>query len=220
MLENYKKNLDKTKEKLIDLTYDILNSFQLTSEGFEDLDISRLNKAKKMLKNIHDRSNKIDNEIIKTLALFSPEASDLRILIAYLKITNELSRIGDYIKTHIKAIKIQIINELNIDSLKQNATLFHKSTKHSLETVIESLDANEDSIDSIFRKVNVQESKCDDIFSILEKDILEHICLDPNFASEYVRFLNSLRKLERISDRSVTIVRLNYFAKKGGKIKL
>ncbi len=220
MLQNYKKNLEKSKEKIINLAGDIYDAFKLSFDGFETLDATKSNDAKKMLKDINNRANKIDNEIIKTLALFSPEASDLRVLISYLKITNELSRIGDYVRTHTKTIKVQIANELDISVLKQNATAFHQSTLKSLQATIESLDANEDSIDMIYRKVNVEESKCDDIFSILEKNILEQICSLPEHAGEYIMFLNSLRKLERISDRSVTIVKLNYFALKGGKIRL
>ena len=35
-----------------------------------------------------------------------------------------------------------------------------------------------------------------------------------------VEFIKTMRKLERISDRSVNIVKLAYFAQKGGKLKL
>ncbi len=220
MLKNYEKDLEKSKKKIISLSEDIYSALELSYEGFKDADIEKLSSAKSLLKESHDRANKIDNEIIKTLALFSPEASDLRVLIAYLKITNELSRISDYVKTHTKAIKIQIVNELHLDILRQDSFLFHQSTLKSFRAAIDSLSANEDSVDMIFRAVNVEESKCDDIFSILEKSILEQICVLPEQAGEYIVFLNSLRKLERVSDRSVNIVKLNYFAQKGGKIKL
>ncbi len=219
MLQNYKKNLKNSKQKIIELSNDIYEAFKLSFEGFKSANIDRSNEAKKIVKNVYNQANKIDNEIIKTLALFSPEAKDLRVLIAYLKITNELLRVSEYIKTHTKTIKIQIINELDIDSFKQNIISFHQSTLKSLKAAVDSLNADEDSIENIFKEVNIQESKCDDIFSILEKNILSQISLNPKFTGEYIRFLNSLRKLERISDRSVSIVRLNYFAQKGGKIK-
>jgi hypothetical protein len=49
---------------------------------------------------------------------------------------------------------------------------------------------------------------------------MEQICMTPEMAKDFVIFLKSMRKLERISDRSLNIVKLSFFAQKGGKLKL
>ena len=221
MLGNYKEVMEKSQKRVTALAQDVLGAFALTIEAFEQKDPAPATEARNMLKDAHERNNKIDNEIIKTLALFSPEAKDLRIVIAWLKIAGELSRIADYVRSFAKKVKMQIGGELNMSALQNDMHSFLESTKKSLEAAVASIEADsEEALEHLYRKVNVEESKCDDIISILEKNILQQICVNPEEAGEMVEFLKGMRKLERISDRSVNIVKLAYFAQKGGKLKL
>ncbi len=221
MLKNYKEILDKSRKRVLDFATKILEACDLTVLAFENSDIQMANDARAMLKNAHSINSKIDNEIIKTLALFSPEARDLRVVIAHLKIASELTRISDYIRSCAKNIKMQISGEFDLSSLKNDTFAYMSSTKKSLSLAIESIKANsETKLEELYRTVNVEESKCDDIHSILEHNAMEQICMSPEMAKDFVIFLKSMRKLERISDRSLNIVKLSFYAQKGGKLKL
>ncbi len=221
MLANYKEILEKTKSRVVALGEDIIKAYNMTLDACEKDDPAPATEARSLLKDAHNRNNKIDNEILKTLALFSPEAKDLRVMIAYLKIASELSRIADYIRSFAKKVKMQISSELDLSPLKSDMHSFLESTRASLEAAVSAIEAETDEVlENLYRKVNVEESKCDDIVSVLEKNIIQQICIDPEEAGEMVEFLKGMRKLERISDRSVNIVKLAYFAKKGGKLKL
>ena len=221
MLQNYKEILKKNQKRVLSLAEDVLKSYELAYEALKESDVEKANKARDMLKDSHDKNSKIDNEIIKTLALFSPEARDLRVVIAYLKIASELTRITDYIRSFAKRVKIQISSDLELGGLKDDVYAFADSAYKSLSASIEAIKTNsEDELENLYRKVNVEESKCDDILSLIEKKLVEQICVVPENASELISFLNGLRRLERISDRSVNIVKLAYFAQKGGKLKL
>ncbi len=184
-------------------------------------DVAKANEARALLKDAHQRNSKIDNEIVRTLALFSPEARDLRIVIAYLKIASELTRISDYVRSFAKKVKMQISGEFDVAPLRDDMNSFLESTRKSLDAAVQSIQADsEEALEQLYRKVNVEESKCDDIISILEKNILQQICIHPEEAGDLVEYIKTIRKLERISDRSVNIVKLAYFAYKGGKLKL
>ncbi len=221
MLKNYKEILEKSRGRVLSLAEDILNAYELSFKAFKDSDISKAIEAKELLRELNSKNSKIDNEIIKTLALFSPEAKDLRVVIAYLKITTELVRIAEYIKTFAKSVKVQISSEFDIKALKDDTVSFQNSTLKSLQAAIKSIELeSENDLESLYRRASVEESKCDDILSIIEKNIIQEIYKTPESAGEFVGFLTTLRKLERISDRSVNIVKLAYFAQKGGKLKL
>ncbi len=221
MLENYKEILEKSRKRVLELGDDVLKSYTLTVQGCQEQDISKASEARNMLKDAHERNSKIDNEIIKTLALFSPEARDLRVVIAHLKIASELTRIADYIRSYAKKVKMQISGEVELSPLRDDMNSFLESTRKSFEAALASIQADsEDKLENLYRKVNVEESKCDDITSILEKNIIQQICINPESAEDMVEFIKTMRKLERISDRSVNIVKLAYFAHKGGKLKL
>ena len=221
MLENYKQILEKSRNRVLELADSVYHAYELSQEAFKEGDITKATEARALLKDAHNINSKIDNEIIKTLALFSPEARDLRVVIAYLKITSELTRISDYIRAYAKSVKMQISGEFALENLKDDTNSFLQSTRKSLFAAINAIKANsEDALETLYQKVNVEESKCDDIHSILEKNVIQQICIMPESASDFVVFLKNLRKLERISDRSVNIVKLAYFAQKGGKLKL
>jgi len=221
MLGKYKEILDKNKKRVSALADDVQKGFELCIEANKDSDLEKANEARSLLKDAHDRNNKIDNEIIKTLALFSPEARDLRIVISYLKIASELTRISDYVRSFAKGVKIQITSEFDMSALQNDINSFLDSTYSSLKAAVESVKiSSEDKLEKLYQKVHVEESKCDDIVSILEKNIMQQIFLKPEDASEFLTFIKNLRRLERLSDRSVNIVKLSYFAHKGGKLKL
>lgn len=221
ILEKYKEILDKSRNRILELGNDVLTAYELYMEAFKDNDITKADEARKLLKNSHNKNSKIDNEILKTLALFSPEAKDLRVLIAHLKIASELTRISDYIQSAAKNTKMQLASEISIEELKNDTTLYMKSAKKSLQFAIESIQmTSEENLEELNRKINVEESKCDDIHSLLEHSIIQQICILPENATDYISFLKNMRKLGRISDRSLNIVTLSYFAIKGGKLKL
>jgi len=66
----------------------------------------------------------------------------------------------------------------------------------------------------------VEESKNDDLFSILEKEIMTQIMGEQELSVEYVRVLGTLRKLERACDRSVNIANLLLYAARGGEMHI
>ena len=221
MLAKYEEILNKSKKRVTEVANDVLTAYNMSVEAYHDSDEQKASDARKMLKDMHDKNNKIDNEIIKTLALFSPEARDLRIIISHLKIASELTRISDYIRAYAKDTKMQISGEFETEALKSDMLSFLQSTADSLEASIKSINAsNNAELDKLYQKVHVEESKCDDILSILEKNLLQAICINPENAGDFISFIKTIRKLERVSDRSVNIVKLSYFAQKGGKLKL
>jgi len=221
MLGKYKEILAKNQKRVLALAKDVSKGFELCIEANKTKDASKATEARDLLKDAHDRNNKIDNEIIKTLALFSPEAKDLRIVISYLKIASEITRISDYVRSYAKGVKIQLSSDFDMEALQNDINSFLDSTFSSLKAAVESIETDsEDKLEKLYQKVHVEESKCDDIVSILEKNIMQQVCLKPEDASEFLTFIKNLRRLERLSDRSVNIVKLSYFAHKGGKLKL
>lgn len=97
----------------------------------------------------------------------------------------------------------------------------HKTTINALQYITECLnDIQTCDADDVYRKVIVEESKNDDLFSIMEKELLTLIIDANELAVEYVRVLGTLRKLERIGDRTVNIASLMVFAQKGGELNL
>ena len=70
----------------------------------------------------------------------------------------------------------------------------------------------------MFNKVTVEDSKTDDLYSMVEKNILKLITKNIELSKDYFEVLSSLRKLEKISGRASSIANLLVFAEVGGEM--
>ncbi len=219
MSVKYNKQTEDIKAKMVSLLEDITNSSKISLDAYIAKDLGIFGDAQEKLKNIQARADLIDNEIIKTFALYGPEATELRTLVVYLKMTNEIVRIGEGIKKYARRMQEHSQSDCKLEELNGTIIQLHKSTINALDYILECFkNINNCSVDDFFRKVMVEESKNDDFFSILEKDIMSIIIREKELATEYVRILGTLRKLERSCDRSVNIANLLLYAKNGGDI--
>lgn len=221
MLPRYENKLNEIREMISALLVQIIRSSEETLNAFENGEESLYESARNHLKNLQTDANRIDNEIIKTFALFGPEADELRLLVAYLKMTNELDRIGDGMRKYAKRLEEHCNSGCDLTVLSSAIIQLHKTTINALHYIHECLTAKGlCDADELYRKVMVEESKNDDLFSIMEKEILTLIISSGELSVEYVKVLGTLRKLERSGDRAVNIASLLLYAQKGGEMHI
>ena len=140
-------------------------------------------------------------------------------LVSFLKITNELVRTGSNAKDFAKTFKKSYSDDLNTSMILEYTIPLLKSALLSLQTSISMLDeVNPHQIEERYHRVIVEESKTDDLYLMIEKNILKLITQKLDLSKEYFDLLSSLRRLEKIADRSVSIASLLQFAKLGGDI--
>ncbi len=219
MLKKYDHKVREIEQMIVRLMDSIVEGNEHTLEGYIENDAAQYEKARALLKTVEHDADAIDNEIIKTFALFGPEAQELRTLVTYLKMNNELVRIGIGTRKYARRIEEHVQSECDLRPFDNVIVQLHRSAISAMRfirecfTELESCDVEEN-----YRKVMVEESKNDDLFSILEKDIMTNIISESELSIEYVKVLGTLRKLERICDRAVNIANLMVYAKKGGQM--
>ncbi len=220
MLPKNKEKLQSINQTLVNLSDDVINIHKEILDAFKKKDVNALTSLKKIMKEIPDRANDIDNEVVKALALFEPEAKDLRTIVAVLKITNELNRILVDGKKYVRGMKNQIGNsEFDFNHLDNYIIQLHLAAINSISYATEALSKDGEEFDELYRKVMIEESKSDDLLSLIEKEILTKLSKGTEFLIEYINILSSVRRLERAADHAVNMAKLMYFSKKGGKIE-
>lgn len=220
MLSKYDNKIGQIKTIMVALLTSIVEANTTSLQAYKDNDNEKYEAVQEKLSNITTQGDIIDNEIIKTFALFGPEATELRSLVAYLKMTNEIIRIGEGIKKYSIRMKEHSLSKCDLEPLNSTIIQLHKSTIIALEYILECFkELDNCNTEDFFTKVMVEESKNDDLFSILEKEILTLIIDAKELSIEYVKVLGTLRKLERSCDRSVNIANLMLFASQGGEMR-
>ncbi len=180
----------------------------------------KLDKVEKISKNIlYTQTTEIDQKIIKFFALFCPEAKDLRELVSFLKITNELNRISSHQRAFIKDFPKCLVPEVEQQLIIDNMISLQKSALSALNTTLEMVCLEDKAlIEEYFKKVLLEESRNDDLYKVFEKSILQEIDKNLKLANNYQEVLAVGRRVEKIADRALSIAGLLNYAKLGGKL--
>lgn len=219
MLPRYENKLNEIRTQLSRLVTSIISANTETLQAFEKNQDDLYESARTHLKSIQGKANSIDNEVIKTLALYGPEAEELRLLVAFLKMTNELDRVGENMKKYNNRVQELSRSKCDLSIMTPSIIQLQKTTLNALQYIHDHLESmNTSDAQELFRKVSVEESKNDDLFSIIEKDLLNLISESHELSADYVKVLSGLRKLERTGDRTVNIAALLLYAQQGGEL--
>jgi len=199
-----------------------LNALKSDLNDMFGLVASQLDKAKQALRHIdkdlaHEvRANekrvngfelKIDRDCEGIIALYKPVATDLRLVLAALKINMNLERIGD-IADGIAQFVVQI--EQDQDKLEPSVDLLEKTR------VLEMFDAACDmlrTVETAFneedtklaRKVFKKDALLDEINFAAHKIIKQYIKENPKTIDQCLFTLSTIRKVERVGDQTNNI---------------
>ena len=219
MLKPYEEKLKLIKSEVEKLGLDIVEALEVCLKALNERKIENLKNVEVSEKKFLVKSNEIDNLIITTLALYTPEARDLRRMVAFLKITNEIVRTAANTKDFAKMFRRSYSEDLNTNTILEYTIPLLKSALLSTKTAISIIDEQEHSkVEEKYQRVIVEESKTDDLYLMIEKNILKLIAKNLDLSKEYFDILSALRRLEKIADRAVSIANLLQFAQVGGDI--
>jgi phosphate transport system protein len=217
MLANYEKSLEEIESKIVSIGDSLVKANEMILEALADCDSKKFNDAKMFVKNVDKKTRDIDNLTIKTLGLHQPEAKDLRELVAYLKITNELARASSNTRNFVNGF-IDVCTKVDIDTINEYAIPMQKSSIQTIKSAISMIDCDdEDELRESFESVLVSQNKTTDLYDMVESSLVQQAKEIDDF-STFHNMLQALRKSEKISDRAMSIASLLLFAHIGGEI--
>ena len=215
MLPNFEMNLKEIKEKVTDIGNGLMTANELLLSALKDCDSEKFNDAKSYIKNISSKTNDIDNNIIKVLALYAPEAKDLRQVVAYLKITNELSRACSSTRSFIKGFT-DVCFDVDVTTVNEYAVPMQTSTVRALKIAVSMIKVDDvDELQELYSDVLIEENKTDDLYDMVEKNLLIQAEIDNSF-EKFHKMLRALRKSGKIADRAISMANLLVYIKIGG----
>jgi len=207
-------NLVGIQSQIRSLTQGLVKANELILEAIKECKVEKFDEAKATIKNVNSKADEIDNSIIRTLALCSPGARDLRELVAYLKMTNELSRATSSTRGFIRGF-VDVCKDLDKNILNEYVLPMQESTLKALKSVDSMIDIDdEDEIRDVYNDVLIQESKTDDLYEMLERTLSKQ----KDNIEKTRKVLKALRKSDKIASRSISIANLFVYAKVGGSL--
>jgi len=218
MLPTFQTNLQEVRAKIIAIGEDLVHSNELILEALKDCDTQKFAKARNFIKNITSRTDEIDNAIIKILALYTPEAKDLRQVVAYFKITNEVARACSNTRSFIRGFT-DVCGELDVDNVNEYALPMQTSTVKAIKTSIAMISIDDsDELQEMYEDVLIEENKADDLYEMIERKLVSQAENSAKSFETYHKMLRALRKSEKIAGRAISVANLLVYIKMGGHL--
>jgi len=147
---------------------------------------------------------------VRLLALRQPMAADLRLIIACMKVSNDLERIGDYSANAAKrSIVLASLPGLgSMNGFERMAHLVQENLKAAMDALVQSdADAAE--------RVWAADEPVDEIYNGIFREMLTHMMEDPRNITAATHLLFIAKNLERIGDHTTNIAERIHFAVRG-----
>ncbi len=203
-------------EELRELTAYLDEEFKLIVEMFEDASKLVENYSPDIYDGIiqaEERVNRMEVELevrcIELLALYQPEARDLRSIVTVIKVNNDLERIADHVENIARDINLIHENDGRIVVLPDKLlSLVEERLKLSRKALLEGNT-------SLAEELMGRDAEVDSERDALVEDIVGIIMISPRQAPFALKTLNVVQNLERIADLTTNICEYVIFLQKG-----
>jgi phosphate transport system protein len=151
----------------------------------------------------------VEQFVIRLLALRQPMAQDLRQIVASLKITGDLERIGDYAANVAKrSLVLDQYNPYSLTGLAHMSGLVQENLKSIIDAIGEE---DTDKALQVWRS----DAVIDEIYNALFRELVTYMMEDPRNITPCTHLLFVAKNLERIGDHATNIAETVYYAVKG-----
>jgi len=155
----------------------------------------------------------LDENAVRTLALRQPMANDLREVIAALKISSDLERIGDYAKNVAK--RTLALNQLTPHDAARSIPRMAKLAQAIIKDVLDAY-ANHDPDRAL--DVWHRDEEVDEMYTALFRELLTYMMEDPRNITACTHLLFIAKNIERIGDHATNIAETTHYLTTGKRI--
>jgi phosphate transport system protein len=162
---------------------------------------------------IDQLEREIEAFCVRLLALRQPMAQDLRVIVAAMKTSNDLERIGDYARNAAKrAIVLASLPPLgSLNGFERMAQLVQENLKAAMDAFVNS-DAD------AARRVWESDEPVDAIYNGIFRELLTFMLEDPRNITAATHMLFIAKNLERIGDHTTNIAERIHYAVRGDSL--
>ncbi|MAP95052.1 MAG: phosphate transport system regulatory protein PhoU [Ponticaulis sp.] len=164
---------------------------------------------------VDELESKLEREIMRLLALRQPVSRDLRGIIAALKVSNDLERIGDLAKNVCK--RLIAMGDEHGNTGQKSVERMSKAVRLQLKAVLDAY-ATENAQEAI--DVWLHDDEIDEHYNSMFREVLTYMMEDPRKISLGAHLLFIAKNLERIGDHCTNIAEVVHFFVTGDDLPL
>ena len=201
MSQFFVRQIDKLKALILKLGGYVEQSLQQAIQAIETRDVALAQTVIANDERIDLLEVDVEEECLHTIALYHPVASDMRFVLAVIKINTDLERIGD-LAAHMAEQAVFLAEEPAASTAPFD---FEASFRQVWSMVKTSLDALVTSDVSLAQEVRKADEKVDAAHRKVYQRVEAEIRKNPQEVRRLIDLMNISRQLERIADHAVNI---------------
>ena len=199
-MTHLQREIDRLKRKVLALGALVEDNLRSAFQAIEQRDPAKARRVIATDAMIDQNEVDVEEECLKILALYQPVAGDLRFLVAVIKITSELERIGD-LGSNIAERALQLVDEHPVPVPSGFAVMADR-TGTILEKALDAL-VRQDATTA--RQVLAADDEIDALYAELIDELKVIIRADLEHLDAIVLLFSVARYLERLADHATNI---------------
>jgi phosphate transport system protein len=206
--------ISKLKKMLFEMATSVEEMIAKSIKALKDRNMIMAEEVIKSDAKINEMEIDIDNQCIRILALYHPEAEDLRTVSMIMKINNDLERIGDH-AVNIAEKTIYLADKPPVKPLID----IPKMADKAIQMLQESLDAFVNKDAELAIEVCKRDDEVDSLEPQIVRELITYMIGDPQTIDRSLNLILIAREIERVADLATNIAEDTYYIVSGKSLK-
>lgn len=213
IVRSYDQELERLRDLIAEMGGLVENEVALAMQAVVQKNAAAAAAAIEQDPRVDALEREVEAFVIRLLALRQPMAQDLRHIVAGLKITGDLERIGDYAANVAKRsiVLSQFTLPFSLAALGNMARLVQENLKLTIDAIGES-DAEK------AMQVWRSDAAIDDLYTAIFRELITYMMEDPRAITPCTHLLFVAKNLERIGDHATNVAETVYYAATGAAL--
>ena len=210
LVKSYDQELKRLRNMMTQMGGIVETQVALAADAIMHRDAGAATRAVEEDPKVDALEREVETFVIRLLALRQPVAGDLRQIVAALKITGDLERIGDYAANVAK--RSIVLAQFSLPYSLAGLAHMARMVQGQLKSIIDALGDNDaDKAMEVWRSDQV----VDDIYNAIFRELITYMMEDPRNITPCTHLLFIAKNLERIGDHATNVAENLYYAVKG-----
>ncbi|MGC1412404.1 MAG: phosphate signaling complex protein PhoU [Acetobacteraceae bacterium] len=210
LVKSYDQELKRLRNMMTEMGGIVETQVALAADAIMQRDAASATRAVEEDPKVDALEREVESFVIRLLALRQPVAGDLRQIVAALKITGDLERIGDYAANVAK--RSIVLAQFSLPYSLAGLAHMARMVQGQLKSIIDALGDNDaEKAVEVWRSDQV----VDDIYNAIFRELITYMMEDPRNITPCTHLLFIAKNLERIGDHATNVAENLYYAVTG-----
>jgi phosphate transport system protein len=210
VVKSFDQDLKRLKDLLAEMGGIVESQMVLAAQAILQRDAAAADRAVEADPRVDALEREVEQFVVQLLALRQPVADDLRQIVAALKITVHLERIGDYAANVAK--RSIVLNQHRLPFSLVGLAHMVQLVQQNLQIIIDAVSEN-DTAKAL--EVWRSDQAIDDVYTGIFRELITYMMEDPRSITPCTHLLFIAKNLERIGDHATNIAEIIYYAVTG-----